>query len=31
MELTARIHIEEGIYRADFPELPVCFASFTAA
>jgi predicted RNase H-like HicB family nuclease len=27
MELTARIHIEEGAYWADVPELPGCFAS----
>lgn len=27
MELTARIHIEEGTYWADVPELPGCFAS----
>jgi len=27
MELTARIHIEEGGYWADVPELPGCFAS----
>ena len=27
MELTARIHIEEGSYWADVPELPGCFAS----
>lgn len=27
MELTARIHIEEGIYWADVPELSGCFAS----
>jgi predicted RNase H-like HicB family nuclease len=27
MELTARIHIEEGSYWADIPELPGCFAS----
>ena len=27
MELTARIHIEEGTYWADIPELPGCFAS----
>lgn len=27
MELTARIHIEEGSYWADVPERPGCFAS----
>lgn len=27
MELTARIHIEEGTCWADVPELPGCFAS----
>lgn len=27
MELTARIHIEDGSYWADVPELPGCFAS----
>jgi predicted RNase H-like HicB family nuclease len=27
MELTARIHIEEGSSWADVPELPGCFAS----
>lgn len=27
MELTARIHTEEGSYWADVPELPGCFAS----
>ncbi len=27
MELTARIHIEEGSYWADVPGLPGCFAS----
>ena len=27
MELTTRIHIEEGSYWADVPELPGCFAS----
>jgi predicted RNase H-like HicB family nuclease len=27
MELTARIHIEEGSYWAEVPELPGCFAS----
>ncbi|HEX3040583.1 MAG TPA: type II toxin-antitoxin system HicB family antitoxin [Solirubrobacterales bacterium] len=27
MELTARIHIENGSYWADVPELPGCFAS----
>ena len=27
MELTARIHIEEGSYWADVPQLPGCFAS----
>jgi predicted RNase H-like HicB family nuclease len=27
MELTARIHIEDGGYWADVPELPGCFAS----
>lgn len=27
MELTARIHIEEGSYWAGVPELPGCFAS----
>ncbi len=27
MELTARIHIEEGSYWADVPEFPGCFAS----
>lgn len=27
MELTARIHIEEGTYWADVPGLPGCFAS----
>ncbi len=27
MELTARIHIEEGTYWADVPELSGCFAS----
>jgi predicted RNase H-like HicB family nuclease len=27
MELTARIHIEDGTYWADVPELPGCFAS----
>lgn len=27
MELTARIHVEEGSYWADVPELPGCFAS----
>jgi len=27
MELTARIHIEEGSCWADVPELPGCFAS----
>ena len=27
MELTARIHIEDGSYWADIPELPGCFAS----
>jgi len=27
VELTARIHIEEGAYWADVPELPGCFAS----
>jgi predicted RNase H-like HicB family nuclease len=27
MELTARIHIEQGSYWADVPELPGCFAS----
>ena len=27
MELTARIHVEEGSYWADLPELPGCFAS----
>lgn len=29
MELTARIHIEEGSYWADVPELPGCFAPAT--
>lgn len=27
MELTARIHIEDGSYWADIPELPGCFAT----
>jgi predicted RNase H-like HicB family nuclease len=27
MELTARIHLEDGSYWADVPELPGCFAS----
>lgn len=27
MELTARIHIEDGEYWAEVPELPGCFAS----
>jgi predicted RNase H-like HicB family nuclease len=27
MDLTARIHTEEGSYWADVPELPGCFAS----
>jgi len=27
MELTARIHIEDGSYWADMPERPGCFAS----
>jgi predicted RNase H-like HicB family nuclease len=27
MELTAHIHIEDGNYWADVPELPGCFAS----
>jgi predicted RNase H-like HicB family nuclease len=27
VELTARIHIEDGSYWADVPELPGCFAS----
>jgi len=27
MELTARIHFDEGSYWADVPELPGCFAS----
>jgi len=27
MELTAQIHIEDGSYWADVPELPGCFAS----
>ena len=27
MELTARIHIEEGSLWADVPELPGCFSS----
>ena len=27
MELTARIHIEDGSYWADVPRLPGCFAS----
>ncbi len=27
MTLTARIHIEEGTYWADVPELPGCLAS----
>jgi predicted RNase H-like HicB family nuclease len=27
MELTARIHAEEGSYWVDVPELPGCFAS----
>jgi predicted RNase H-like HicB family nuclease len=27
MELTAKIHIEDGSYWADIPELPGCFAS----
>ncbi|HEU4392000.1 MAG TPA: type II toxin-antitoxin system HicB family antitoxin [Solirubrobacterales bacterium] len=27
MELTARIHVEDGSYWADVPELPGCFAS----
>jgi predicted RNase H-like HicB family nuclease len=27
MELTARIHVEEGSYWADVSELPGCFAS----
>ena len=27
MELTARIHVEDGGYWADVPELPGCFAS----
>jgi predicted RNase H-like HicB family nuclease len=27
MELTARIHIEDGSYWADVSELPGCFAS----
>ena len=27
MELTARIHIEDGSYWADVPELPGCFGS----
>lgn len=27
MELTARVHIEEGSYWADAPELPGCFAA----
>ena len=27
MELTANIHLEEGSYWADVPELPGCFAS----
>jgi predicted RNase H-like HicB family nuclease len=26
MDLTARIHIEDGSYWADVPELPGCFA-----
>jgi predicted RNase H-like HicB family nuclease len=27
MELTARIHLEDGSYWADVPQLPGCFAS----
>jgi len=27
MELTANIHLEQGSYWADVPELPGCFAS----
>ncbi len=27
MELTANIHVEDGSYWADVPELPGCFAS----
>jgi len=27
MEITARIHVEDGSYWADVPELPGCFAS----
>jgi len=27
MKLTARIHVEDGGYWADVPELPGCFAS----
>jgi len=27
MELTANIHLEDGSYWADVPELPGCFAS----
>ena len=27
MELTANIHLEDGAYWADVPELPGCFAS----
>jgi len=27
MELTARIHLEDGSYWADVPELPGCFAT----
>jgi len=27
MEITARIHVEDGSYWADIPELPGCFAS----
>lgn len=27
MELTARIHVEDGCYWADVAELPGCFAS----
>ena len=27
MALTARIHVEDGGYWADVPELPGCFAS----
>lgn len=27
MELTANVHLEDGAYWADVPELPGCFAS----